>query len=125
MAQQSAFITERRTSERFTMRLPVTLFNDEQNASAFTRDISDRGIFFYFPLAVSAFVDQELDFIVEFPPEVTLCTSLKVRCIGKVVRKQNTAQYETGVAVRICKYTFLPDETSVRREYPFGGEWRA
>lgn len=108
MAQQSTIIDERRASERFPMRLPVTLLTEGQNVPAFTRDISARGIFFYFPLAESALVDEELEFIIEFPPELTLCTSVRVHCIGKVVRKQNTSQDETGVAAQISKYTFLP-----------------
>jgi hypothetical protein len=107
MAQQCAAIDERRASERFSMRIPVTLLDEERKVSAFTRDISARGIFFYCPLAESALIDQDLEFIIEFPPELTLCTSLRVHCTGKVVRKQNTEEYETGVAVRIYRYAFL------------------
>lgn len=108
MAQQSTRIDERRASERFPLRLPVTLLTEGQNVSAFTRDISARGIFFYFPLAESVLIDGDLEFIIEFPPELTQCTSLKVHCTGKVVRKQNTEQDETGMAAQISKYTFLP-----------------
>jgi hypothetical protein len=110
MAQQFATIDERRTSERFLMRIPVTLLNAERSVSAFTRDLSAKGIFFYLPLAESTLINEDLDFIIDFPPELTLCTSLKVRCTGKVVRKENTAQLETGVAAQIYRYAFLPTE---------------
>ena len=110
MSQQIGTIDERRTSERFSMRLPITLLNEGRDVSAVTRDISARGIFFYFSVAESALVHdgEDLDFIIEFPPELTLRPSLRVRCTGKVVRKQNTTQDETGVAAQIHTYTFLP-----------------
>jgi hypothetical protein len=114
MAKQFTEIDERRTSERFPMCIPVTLLNEGQNVSAVARDISARGIFFYLPLAKSALIDEseDLEFIIEFPPELTMCTSLRVRCTGKVVRKQNMAQDETGVAAQIHEYAFLsvPEE---------------
>jgi hypothetical protein len=59
-------------------------------------------------MAESALIKDDLDFIIDFPPELTLCTSLKVHCTGKVVRKENTAQLETGVAAQIYRYAFLP-----------------
>lgn len=110
MAEQIAALDERRAAERFSMRLPVTLVTQEGNISAFTRDISARGVFFYFAFTESELVNQDVEFTIEFPPELTLCTSLKVHCAGKVLRKQNAAEYETGVAVRICDYTFVPVE---------------
>jgi hypothetical protein len=111
LAQRFATIDERRASERFPIRIPITLLSEGRNISAFTGNISAQGIFFYFPIAESAFINQdhqELDFIIEFPSELTLCASMRVRCFGKAVRKQNTAQYETGVGAKICRYIFLP-----------------
>ena len=108
MAQQLTITEERRASERFPVRLPVIVLDEKRNTYAFTRDISAQGIFFYFPSAESALIGQDLNFIVEFPPELTLCGGLKVRCTGTVVRKQNTAQGEIGLAAQIHKYAFLP-----------------
>lgn len=108
MAQQFVAIDERRKSERFSMRIPVTLLNEERTVSAITKDLSAKGIFFYLPMADSALIKEDFDFIIDFPPELTLCTSLKVRCTGKVVRRENTTQLGTGVAAQIYRYAFLP-----------------
>ena len=120
MTQQIGTIDERRRSERFPIRLPVTLLNEGRDVSAVTSDISARGIFFYFPVAADALIreNEDLDFIIEFPPELTLCSSLRVRCTGTVVRKQNTAQDETGVAAQIHRYTFLPAAEPVQSGIP-------
>ena len=98
---------ERRQAQRFSMRIPVTLLSDDRQVPAFTKDVSARGIYFYVSFADSALINQDLDFIIEFPPEITLCASLRVRCKGKVLRKVSTAQYETGVAAEIYRYAFM------------------
>ena len=96
---------ERRLSPRFEMRLPLTLRVDDERIQAFTSDVSNRGVFFYFQ------GDQQfsssLEFDITFPPEITLSTSLRVRCRGNVIRVAAKSSQGVGIAVKIHSYTFL------------------
>ena len=66
------------------MRLPLTVRMTDSQIQAFTSDVSNRGVFFYFQ-GDQQFSSQ-LEFDITFPPEITLSTSLRVRCRGSVVR---------------------------------------
>ena len=102
IATRTTAIDERRTSRRTQVCIPVTLLDGERSIPAYTRDLSPQGVFVSVPSGDDTFLDQELHFIIEFPPEITLCTSLKARCTARIVRK-----LETGVAAQIYRYTFL------------------
>jgi hypothetical protein len=96
---------EKRDSPRFEMRLPLTVRVDDTQIQAFTSDVSNRGVFFYYQ------GDQQfssaLEFDITFPPEVTLSTSLRVRCRGNVVRVAAKSHMGVGIAIKIHSYTFL------------------
>jgi hypothetical protein len=112
MATQIERPEERRATERFEQRIPIMLLAQGRRVSAFTRDLSARGVFFYVPASDNQIIGKELEFVVEFPPSITLCTSLRARCTGKVLRKQTTTAQETGVAAQIYRYDFLPRENT-------------
>lgn len=97
-------IRDRREAERYKLRLPVTIQGEDNQVDAFTDDLSARGILLE--------TDTELEgdsvtFIITFPPEITLSTSLHVRCEARVVRVLERSESHTRAAVRIHRYEFL------------------
>ena len=97
--------SEKRDSPRFEMRLPLTVRMTDSQIQAFTSDVSNRGVFFYYQ-GDQQFSSQ-LEFDITFPPEITLSTSLRVRCRGNVVRVAAKNPQGVGIAVKINSYTFL------------------
>jgi hypothetical protein len=96
---------EKRVSPRFEMRLPLTLRMEDERIQAFTSDVSNRGVFFYFQGEQQ--FPSALEFDITFPPEITLSTSLRVRCRGNVVRIAAKSSLGVGIAIKIHSYTFL------------------
>ncbi len=96
---------ERRGAARFEMRLPLTLRVNQTEIPAFTKDVSARGIYFYLESEPS--VGSQLEFDITFPPEITLSTSLRVRCRGSVVRIVPASPMGVGIAATIHNYEFL------------------
>jgi PilZ domain len=96
---------ERRSATRFQLKLPLTLRSGDRSLQAFTSDVSARGVLFY---TESTWVgDPQLDFDITFPPEITLSTSLRVRCRGKVIRVMPPSAMGVGIAASIQNYEFL------------------
>src|SRR6266700_7431216 len=83
---------ERRSSRRFALRLPLTVTYPEgakpagakDETEAQSRDVSARGICFYFDTAPAAGTD--IEFTLVLPPEITATDSIHVHCKGRVVR---------------------------------------
>ena len=96
---------ERRSATRFHLKLPLTLRVGENEIQAFTSDVSARGVLFYTDSDVLG--DPQLEFDITFPPEITLSTSLRVRCRGKIVRVVPPSPMGVGVAATIHNYEFL------------------
>ena len=101
-------IEERRGTRRFTLRLPVALHLPKGEAEAHTKDVSARGIYFY---CSGGTLDEgnPLDFTLTLPPEITLTSSVQVRCRGRAIRVEPEAGPGLlGVAAVIDDYQFLP-----------------
>lgn len=96
---------ERRSATRFQLKLPLTLRVGEHEIQAFTSDVSARGVLFY--TDSDAVKDPQLEFDITFPPEITLSTSLRVRCRGKIVRVIPPSPLGVGIAATIHNYEFL------------------
>jgi hypothetical protein len=99
---------ERRATRRFSLRLPVAVKHPEKGEiSAFTRDVSSRGICFLIstPLVVGA----QLEFTLTLPPEITLTEAIRVRCTARVVRVDENAGEGLAVAAVIDRYEFLAE----------------
>jgi hypothetical protein len=96
---------ERRSATRFQLKLPLTLRVGKDEIQAFTSDVSARGVLFYTDSDVLG--DPQLEFDITFPPEITLSTSLRVRCRGKIVRVVPPSPMGVGVAATIHNYEFL------------------
>ena len=98
---------EKRSTRRFVLDLPIEvkfLDNGTYEATGHTRDVSSRGVFFYVDSEMAA--GALIEFVLTLPSEITLTDPLRVRCRGKVVRVDKTAQQQ-GVAVAIEKYDFV------------------
>jgi hypothetical protein len=101
--------TERRTSRRFAMTLPmkVRLPAEETSADrlAQTRDVSFRGLYFLLDASVQA--GSGIEFVLTLPKEITLAGDVHIRCQASVVRVDDL-DGRRGVAARIDRYEFLP-----------------
>jgi hypothetical protein len=99
--------TERRTSRRFTMSLPLTLRvgRSPGEKRGETRDVSFRGLFFWTQEELEA--GAPIEFVLTLPKEITMTRDVQIHCYGRVIRVEG--QQETrGVAARIERYEFLP-----------------
>ena len=100
---------EKRSNRRFSLDLPVVvkfLDNGTYEVTGHTRDVSSRGVFFYVNSEIAE--GASIEFVMTLPSEITLTDPIRVRCSGKVVRVDRTAD-EQGVAVAIDKYDFVRD----------------
>src|SRR4051794_24565247 len=86
------------------MKLPVWLRVNGKKLPASTSNVSARGIVLEFD---SELENPSITFEMTFPPEITLSTSLQVRCEGNVVRVIDDQPHHKAVAVRIHRYEFL------------------
>jgi hypothetical protein len=101
---------EKRSVRRFAFDLPtsVKFLNDSAcDLAGYTRDVSSRGVFMYLDAALSE--GAALEFIMTLPPEVTLGSPVRVRCLGRVLRVESRGR-EQGAAVAIESYDFLAEE---------------
>jgi len=101
--------SERRTSRRFTMALPLTLYLHESSGMVEkrgeTRDVSFRGLYFWTQEQLEAGIP--IEFVLTLPKEITTTRDVNIRCFGRVIRVE-TGQQTRGVAARIERYEFLP-----------------
>jgi len=77
---------------------------------AVTRDVSAGGVYFF--LEPDVLEGSSVEFIVTFPPEITLVKSLRVRCTGRIIRVDRSAPERVGIAAEIQRYEFLTSATA-------------
>ena len=106
-------VSERRTRQRFTINAPLTLFIGDREIPAYTRDLSNRGVYFYLALADLQLADHDFEFLVELPPEITLSSCCRIRCHGRAVREEKTSNNLTGIAAEILDYSILRDPLAI------------
>jgi hypothetical protein len=111
MTEDFAAGNDRRTSQRFKISAPLTVIVGNQEISAYTRDLSNRGVYFYLGLSDSALIDREFEFLIEMPSEITLTSNCQIRCQGRLIRKEMTSRNLTGagIAAEILDYSILRD----------------
>lgn len=98
--------TDQRTTRRFTLQLPLTVKVDNGGQDAKTKDVSARGVFFYMDSAPAQ--GSPIEFTLTLPPEITLTESIRVKCNGKVVRVDQSANGgQVGIAAAIDQYDFI------------------
>jgi hypothetical protein len=94
-----------RERQRFTINVPLTVLIGQRKIPGFTRDLSNRGVYFYLDLADSALIGGEFEFWVELPPEITLSTCCLIRGQGRVVRTECASSDYAGIAAEILHYS--------------------
>lgn len=101
--------TERRTSRRFTMVLPLALRLQDSSGSiekrGETRDVSFRGLYFWTDEKLEP--GSSIEFVLTLPKEITMTRDVNIHCFARVTRVEPNQQTR-GVAARIERYEFLP-----------------
>src|ERR1700758_3820341 len=101
---------EKRAARRFALRIPVSVARDENSnfdESAQIRDVSARGICLYLDSPIEQ--GSPIGFTLTLPPEITLTESIRVQCIGRVVRIDGANNGKMAVAAVIEEYEFIPE----------------
>jgi hypothetical protein len=109
MTETRATSNERRRCPRFTIHAPIIVHAGGRELFAYSRDLSNQGVYFYLSMADSALIGPELDFLVELPPEITLSTCCFIRCHGRTIRTEAAPDSLKGVAVEILQYSVQRD----------------
>jgi hypothetical protein len=105
MAAKVESAIDRREGKRFGLNAPFTVILGNREIPGFTRDLSNRGVYFYMDVADSSLIGGDFEFVVELPPEITLSTVCLIRGQGRVLRTDNTSSQMTGVAAEILHYS--------------------
>ena len=112
MTKEVTTANDQRGSPRFKISAPLTVLVGDREIPAYTRDLSNRGVYFYLALADSAMIDRDFEFLIDMPPEITLSTRCRIRCRGRAVRKESALMSLTGVAAEILDYSILRESVS-------------
>ncbi len=113
ISQTPAIVNDRRRVRRFSIIAPLTVIFGDREIPAYTRDLSNRGVYFYLASADGILIDGDFEFMVELPPEITLSICCRIRCRGRLVRKEKTFMNLTGVAAEILDYSILREAMSI------------
>jgi hypothetical protein len=104
---------ERRTAQRFEMRLPLTVRwqkeSDSSEARTESKDVSSRGVYFF--LADQMKKGSALEIVMTLPHEITLAGPVQVRCLGHVQRTEMREDKKVGVVAAIERYEFVREES--------------
>jgi PilZ domain len=101
---------EKRSARRFALRIPVSVARGEkfdQSEPAQLRDVSARGICLYLDSPIEH--GSPIGFTLTLPPEITLTESIRVQCVGRVVRIDGANNGKMAVAAVIEEYEFIPE----------------
>ena len=100
---------ERRATQRFQIRLPLTVRWTTGlavgEATTESRDVSSRGVYFFLPKEVTN--GSPVEILLTLPHEITLAGPVRVRCLGRVQRAVQEEQGRVGVVAQIERYEFL------------------
>jgi hypothetical protein len=101
--------SERRNTQRFQMRLPLTVRWTTGAAvgetSTESRDVSSRGVYFFLSKDVKE--GSAIEILLTLPNEITLAGPVRVRCLGRVQRTEPRDEGAIGVVAAIERYEFL------------------
>ncbi|MGA2351481.1 MAG: PilZ domain-containing protein [Terracidiphilus sp.] len=98
-------VRDRRERQRYGISAPLTVLIGKLEIQGITRDLSNRGVYFYMDQADSAPIGGDFEFLVELPPEITLSTCCSIHCQGHVVRTDEPSRHLTGIAAEILQYS--------------------
>lgn len=104
--------SERRTAQRFQIKLPITVRwttgNSIGEATTESKDVSSRGVYFFLPKEVKN--GSPVEILLTLPHEITLAGPVRVRCLGRIQRAENGDdghEAHIGVVAEIERYEFL------------------
>lgn len=101
-------MSDQRSIRRFNLQLPVTVQSKDGEAiEGTTRDVSARGVFILLNSDLAE--DSPLEFTLTLPPEITMTRSVRVHCIGRVLRVAREGTSAVGVVAMIDNYRFVPE----------------
>jgi len=104
--------TERRSTQRFSIRLPLTVRWTTGAAvgemKTESRDVSSRGVYFFLPKEVKE--GSPIEILLTLPNEITMAGPVRVRCLGRVQRTENKEEGTVGVVAAIERYEFMRGE---------------
>src|SRR6202022_284930 len=113
--------SERRTTQRFQMRLPLTVRWTTGAAvgetSTESRDVSSRGVYFFLSKDVKE--GSPVEILLTLPNEITMAGPVRVRCLGRVQRTENRDQGAIGVVAAIERYEFLRGDEDRHKIFKF------
>lgn len=102
-------MTERRTTRRYDLSLPVVIRVPAERAldsqQGKTRDVSTRGLYFVVDQNVES--GSQLDIMLTLPAEITHGSEVLIRALGKVVRVERRIEdgnARMGIAAVIERY---------------------
>jgi len=99
---------DRREARRYNMTLPLRILSLDSNSaelSAFTRDVSYRGL--YFLAETDAKIGSNIEFVITLPEQIVRSGDVNIRCHGQIVRTEATENGKVGIAAKIDRYEFL------------------
>jgi hypothetical protein len=109
MLEEPLAYPERRTAQRFRIKLPMTVrwtsgaaVGEAQTES---KDVSSRGVYFLLPKNVTH--GSPVEIILTLPHEITLAGPVRVRCLGRVHRTEDDSSGGSGIVAEIQRYEFL------------------
>ena len=102
---------ERRERPRFSLNAPLTVLLGDRAISGSTRNLSDRGVYFYVDLPEGHKLDGDFEFVLELPPDVTLSSWCPIRCRARLVRKEQAGGDLAGIAAEILHYSISQESS--------------
>lgn len=105
-------MTERRTTRRYDLSLPVVIRVPAERAldsqQGKTRDVSTRGLYFVVDQNMES--GSQLDIMLTLPAEITHGSEVLIRALGKVVRVERRIEdgnARMGIAAVIERYDIV------------------
>ena len=100
---------ERRSAQRFHIKLPLTVRwtsgSAVGEAKTESKDVSSRGVYFFLPKGIRA--GSPVEILMTLPHEITLAGPVRVRCLGRIQRTESEDPAKIGVVAAIERYEFL------------------
>ena len=103
MAESKA--ADRRDRQRIRFEAPATVTGGQNSIAASTKDITDRGLFFFTDARFE--VGSEIDILITLPDQLGMPVSGMVCCHGRVVRS-DSGRGQYGVAVELDRLLPVP-----------------
>jgi hypothetical protein len=93
---------EQRKNQRFDLRLPFEILRDgsKTKVAGETKNVSSTGVLFSAEAPVG--IGEPIEYVITFPKAPKARTPVKLRCVGKVVRED-----ESAYAASLERYEFI------------------